>query len=299
MGSDVNASEQFLVSCNNDGYSCNGGWFAHNYHANTLGKLQPVAGSVLEADMPYTISNGSCKVVSNHPNRISSWSYVAGYTVPSVDQIKNAIYTYGSVAATVCVGSAFQGYRSGVFATDESAACGSGKVNHGIVLVGWDDATQSWILRNSWGPSWAEQGYMRIKYGTSNVGFGASYVVLAQGTSQTLSAISFTPATLAVGGTSTASATATSKLAVVFSSKTASVCTVSGSAVKGVAAGTCTLAADQAGNASYNAAPQVTQNLTVGRQNQPDPQRDQLLPRRPWRWAAPPRRALRRPPNWR
>jgi hypothetical protein len=67
-----------------------------------------------------------------------------------------------------------------------------------------------------------------------------------------------------VGGTTTASATATSKLAVSFSSKTASVCTVSGNAVKGVAAGTCTIAADQAGNASYNAAPQVTQNLTVG-----------------------------------
>ena len=218
--------------------------------------------------MPYTISNGSCKVVSNHPNRISSWSYVAGYTVPSVDQIKNAIYTYGSVAATVCVGSAFQGYRSGVFVTDESAACGSSKVNHVIVLVGWDDATQSWILRNSWGPSWAEQGYMRIKYGTSNVGFGASYVVLAQSkTNQTLSAISFAPATLAVGGTTTASATATSKLAVSFSSKTASVCTVSGGAVKGVAAGTCTIAADQVGNASYNAAPQITKSITVSSQS--------------------------------
>ncbi|HRF45646.1 MAG TPA: C1 family peptidase, partial [Candidatus Competibacteraceae bacterium] len=264
MGSDVNASEQFLVSCNNNSYSCSGGWFAHDYHANTLGKLQTVAGAAPETDMPYTASNGSCKALSNHPNRISSWSYLAGYTVPSVDQIKNAIYTYGSVAAAVCVGSAFQGYRSGVFATDESAACGTNKVNHAIVLVGWDDATQSWVLRNSWGPSWAEQGYMRIKYGTSNVGFGANYVVLAQGASQSISAISFTPATLAVGGTTTASATATSKLTVAFSTKTASICTVSGNTVKGIAAGTCVVAADQAGDASYNAAPQVTQSITVG-----------------------------------
>ena len=65
----------------------------------------------------------------------------------------------------------------------------------------------------------------------------------------------------------TASATATSQRAVNFSSKTPTVCTVSGSSVKGVTAGTCTLAADQAGNASYNPAPQVTQNLTVGSQS--------------------------------
>ncbi len=264
MGSDVNASEQFLVSCNSSGYSCNGGWFAHDYHANTLGKLQTAAGAVAETTTPYTASNGSCNSVSNHPYRISSWSYIAGYTVPSIDQIKNAIYNYGSVAASICVGSAFQRYTSGVFSTDESAACGSNKVNHAIVLVGWDDVTQTWILRNSWGPSWAEQGYMRIKYGTSNVGFGANYVQLAQGINQSIGAISFTPATLAVGGTTTASATATSQLAVNFSSKTPTVCTVSGSSVKGVTAGTCTLAADQAGNASYNPAPQVTQNLTVG-----------------------------------
>ncbi len=268
MGTDINASEQFLVSCNNDGYSCNGGWFAHNYHANTLGKLQTAAGAVVETDIPYIASNGSCKAVSSHPNRISSWSYIAGYTVPSVDQIKNAIYTYGSVATAVCVGPAFQAYRSGVFSTDESAACGSSKVNHAIVLIGWDDATQTWVLRNSWGSSWAEQGYMRIKYGTSNVGYSANYVVLASDkANQTISAISFSPATVTVSGTTTASATASSGLAVSFSSKTPTVCTVGGSTVKGVTAGACTIAADQAGNTTYNAASQVSQTLTVSVQS--------------------------------
>lgn len=61
----------------------------------------------------------------------------------------------------------------------------------------------------------------------------------------------------------TVSATATSGLPVTFSSPTPSVCTVSGNTVTLVGAGTCTIAADQAGDASYNAAPQVTQSFTV------------------------------------
>lgn len=82
--------------------------------------------------------------------------------------------------------------------------------------------------------------------------------------SQTIGAINFSPTTLAVNGTITASATATSNLAVSFTSTTPGVCTASGSTVTGVAAGTCTIAADQAGNANYNAATQVTQNITIG-----------------------------------
>ncbi|MGC2457247.1 MAG: CARDB domain-containing protein [Gallionellaceae bacterium] len=67
-----------------------------------------------------------------------------------------------------------------------------------------------------------------------------------------------------VGGTGTVSATATSGLAVSFSSQTTGVCTVSGSTVTGVNVGTCIIAADQSGDTNYNAAPEVTQNFSVG-----------------------------------
>ena len=66
-----------------------------------------------------------------------------------------------------------------------------------------------------------------------------------------------------VGGIGLVSATATSGLAVSFTSATASVCAVSGSTVTGIAVGTCTIAADQAGNSSYNAAARVTQAIGV------------------------------------
>ncbi len=179
-GESVDLSEQFLVSCNNSGWSCNGGWWAHDYHTNRLGNNQNEVGAVLESDMPYTATNGTCSTISNHPYKLTSWYSIAGYTVPSVDSIKNAISTYGPVSAAVCVGSAFSSYRTGVFSTNESSTCNGG-VNHAVVLTGWDDTTQSWILRNSWGTGWGESGYMRIKWGTSNVGYASSYVVYNSG----------------------------------------------------------------------------------------------------------------------
>jgi hypothetical protein len=81
--------------------------------------------------------------------------------------------------------------------------------------------------------------------------------------------ISFDAApSVTVGGTGTVSATASSKLPVTLSSLTTSVCTVSGNSVTAIAVGTCTLAANQAGNSTYAAAPQVTQSVTIGKVSQ-------------------------------
>jgi len=73
---------------------------------------------------------------------------------------------------------------------------------------------------------------------------------------------------LTFGVNGSVSATATSGLAVSFSSTTPAVCTVSGSTVTPVATGTCTVAANQAGNGNFNPAPAATQNLTVAAANQ-------------------------------
>ncbi|MCC8988293.1 MAG: hypothetical protein LM523_11375, partial [Candidatus Contendobacter sp.] len=87
-------------------------------------------------------------------------------------------------------------------------------------------------------------------------------------TNQSISAISFSPAALTVSGVTTASATATSGLPVSFRSTTPNICSVNGAVVTGIAAGSCTVAANQAGDATYNAAPQITKNITVTKINQ-------------------------------
>ncbi|MCX7044001.1 MAG: C1 family peptidase [Candidatus Sumerlaeota bacterium] len=174
-GVSVDLSEQWLVSCNQEDWSCNGGWFAHDYY---LLSSDPCGGSgaVMEADFPYVAYKAPCACPYTHHYWIQSWGYVGDdASVPSADAIKQAIYDNGPVAVAITVDTPFYAYTGGVF-----NAGITGEVNHAVVLVGWDDAQGAngvWFLKNSWGTSWGESGFMRIEYGCANVGLGATYVV--------------------------------------------------------------------------------------------------------------------------
>jgi len=174
-GLTTDLSEQYLLSCNTSGWGCNGGWWAHDYHWNAKPPGESQAGAVQESQFGYQALEVTCSGPYDHPYRITSWAYVKGEDgIPSVAEIKQAIYTHGPVAAAICVGTAFQYYNGGVFQTNETCDY---EVDHAVVLVGWDDSDRVWILRNSWGTTWGESGYMRIRYGTSKVGFAANYIV--------------------------------------------------------------------------------------------------------------------------
>jgi predicted secreted protein len=191
-GVTVDLSEQFLVSCNVEPsmWGCDGGWWAHDYHWNKVAPGNSEAGAVLESEFPYQASDvpccGSCPY--SHPYKLSSWSCLGKTGTPPdcctgsilpINEIKEAIMTYGPISAGVCIGPDFQDYTGGIFETDQY--CWGG-INHAVCLVGWDDTQGNngvWILRNSWREGWGENGYMRIGYGIASVGQCANYIIYA------------------------------------------------------------------------------------------------------------------------
>jgi hypothetical protein len=83
------------------------------------------------------------------------------------------------------VTSAFAAYASGIFVDEytecDVSPCYYAETNHCVALVGWQDTSSNgdgyWILRNSWGTNWGENGYMRIAYRSAHVTCAVCYMV--------------------------------------------------------------------------------------------------------------------------
>jgi len=168
----VDLSEQWLVSCNTDGHSCDGGWYCFDYF---WWKPDPCGGvgAVMETDFGYTAMDVPCDCPYPHKYFIETWDFVGSYE-PDIPAIKQAIMDHGPVSVGVYAGDAMQSYGGGVFNVDVGDW-----TNHLVVLVGWDDTQGTegvWIMRNSWGGGWGEDGYMRIEYGCSRIGYSAAYI---------------------------------------------------------------------------------------------------------------------------
>jgi len=176
-GVTVDLSEQWLVSCTEAG-SCEGGWYHEAFKYLVEGGLTDPcgdSGAVLEQYSPYVAWDKPCGCPYPHDYFLAGWA-VIGSTgeVANTGAIKQAIIEHGPVAVAVHVNDAFHAYDGGIF-----NGCADGVINHAVTLVGWDDDQGSdgvWYLRNSWGAGWGEDGYMRIEYGCSRVGYAASYI---------------------------------------------------------------------------------------------------------------------------
>ena len=164
---EVDLSEQQLVSCNPWGWGCNGGLWPNDMLVDP--------GAMMEACFPYTATDEPCNESCPTPYAIQSWGFVtADNVVPSVEEIKQAIYTHGAVQVGVYADRWFQLYESGVFDRCKKRV---NYTNHAVILCGWDDAKGAWLLKNSWGPGWGENGFMWITYGCNKVGDGANYFI--------------------------------------------------------------------------------------------------------------------------
>ncbi len=158
-----NISEQAVVSCNTEGDGCGGGWM------DTAYDMWISHGAVNEACMPYHANDtdpciqSGCDVIA----AMDDYYYVDS----NVDAIKTAVLS-GPVAVAMAVCGGFNAYTGGCY--EENCS----EINHGVTIVGWDDDMCGgvWIVKNSWGPDWGDEGFIYMRYGTCYIGYGAAAI---------------------------------------------------------------------------------------------------------------------------
>ena len=151
-GNLLSLSEQQFVDCDTTSYGCNGGWqyAAFEYAEKTAEEL--------ESDYTYHAVDGTCKD-SQYTGQVN----VANYqNVPanSVAQLKAAI-AQAPVSVTIEADQfVFQGYTGGIL---DSTACGT-NLDHAVAAVGYgtESGQDYYLVRNSWGASWGDAGYIKI-----------------------------------------------------------------------------------------------------------------------------------------
>jgi C1A family cysteine protease len=91
---------------------------------------------------------------------------------PTVDEIKAAVIKYGIAFVTVAAGGNGWSGRTG-----EITGCRNTGTNHIVNIIGWTK-NGKWKMKNSWGKSWANQGYSLIKFGCDKIAEEAGIVIV-------------------------------------------------------------------------------------------------------------------------
>jgi len=168
-------SEQQLVDCSKSygNHGCYGGLMddAFQYAMDN--------GMCLESAYPYTAKGGDCQKC----DAVVEISSCVDVTKNNQVDLKEAV-SRGPVSIAIEADTkTFQLYTGGVIT---SSACGT-NLDHGVLIVGFgsESGTEYWLVKNSWGPSWGDHGYVKIERsdstndpGVCGVAMQASYPVV-------------------------------------------------------------------------------------------------------------------------
>jgi len=155
-GNLLSFSEQQLIDCStlygNSG--CSGGLMENGFDY-AIDK-----GMCNESELPYKAVDGLC----SECNKVAHFSGCVDVTSSNQLHLQEAL-SYGPVSVAIEADTlVFQFYKSGVI---NDVKCGT-NLDHGVLVVGYgtEDGNDYWIVKNSWGPGWGDNGYVKI--GRSN-----------------------------------------------------------------------------------------------------------------------------------
>ncbi|XP_054162457.1 crustapain-like [Oppia nitens] len=149
----LTVSEQNLIDCSADfgTNGCEGGmpqqgfkYVAANQGINSI------------TEYPYTGIKTKC---TYNPKKKVDVEVKEGKRLKSGqdNDLVTAIYNYGPVTIALHLTKDMASYKSGIF---DDPKCNPKKVNHAVVAVGY--TPDYFILRNSWGPKWGDEGYIKV-----------------------------------------------------------------------------------------------------------------------------------------
>ncbi|KPJ01501.1 Putative cysteine proteinase CG12163 [Papilio xuthus] len=168
-GNLLSLSEQELVDCDKLDEGCNGGLMDNAYRA-----IEQMGGLELEDDYPYAgKAHDSCSY-----NKTLSRVTISGAVNISNNETDMAkwLVKHGPISIGINA-NAMQFYMGGV-SHPWRMLCSPDNLDHGVLIVGYGESNYPlfhkrlpyWIVKNSWGPSWGENGYYRVYRGDGTCG---------------------------------------------------------------------------------------------------------------------------------
>lgn len=153
-------SEQDLVDCSKQNSGCNGGLMD-----NAFAYVVKKGGICTEQEYAYKAKN---ELICHERWCGTKAGKITGYkdVTPNNEQALMAAVSAGPVSVAIEADQqTFQLYKGGVF----EGTCGD-ELDHGVLAVGYgvDDGKKYWKVKNSWGASWGEAGYIRMVRGAGS-----------------------------------------------------------------------------------------------------------------------------------
>jgi C1A family cysteine protease len=156
-----------MLDCVTKSFGCNGG-----YPTDVYEWVNKTQGINLDSAYPYTgVQSPTCKF--NQAGSLVMKTFYEWTISGDETDLKYQLAYYGPVSVIVDA-SEWQNYIGGVFKCTSSPT----SYNHAVLVVGYNtDPTLGdyWIVKNSWGTGWGEQGYIRIARNKGNVCGIATY----------------------------------------------------------------------------------------------------------------------------
>ena len=183
-----NASGDTITSSPTTYYLDKGGNF---YYAAM--KLMNWHGGAAESEYPYITATDvpdlAAETAQDDIAHIENcfWISTAGNnnSAETIQAVKTMIQQYGCVVWSYYHNNSYLNYNTSAYYNNVNTS-----TNHAIMVVGWDDnyskenfVTQptndgAWIVRNSWGSSWGDEGYFYISYEDTSLGSGNGAAVI-------------------------------------------------------------------------------------------------------------------------